>query len=167
MVTDARIDDFIAKAQPFAQPILQHLRALVHAALPEADETIKWGMPHFTVGGKNIAGMAAFKAHAAFIIHGEGRQDDGMGQYGKIAQLSDLPSDEKLTAALLAARDRLVNGAKKSKPKPAPKAEIPMPDDFSAALAAVPAAHSHFEGFAPGYRREYLLWMAPALQEIM
>lgn len=48
--TDPRIDAFIASAAPFAQPILAHLRALVHGALPDCVETIKWGMPHFTRG---------------------------------------------------------------------------------------------------------------------
>ena len=47
MPQDPRIDDYIAKAQPFAQPILMHLRALVHKTLPGIDEAIKWGMPHF------------------------------------------------------------------------------------------------------------------------
>ena len=57
--SDPRIDAFIAKAQPFAQPILNHVRALVRTAVPEAEETIKWSMPHFTVTGKILAGMAA------------------------------------------------------------------------------------------------------------
>ncbi len=34
-----RVDVYIAAASPFAQPILMHLRALVHAVLPGAEET--------------------------------------------------------------------------------------------------------------------------------
>ena len=45
MSTDPRIDSYIAKAAPFAQPILTHVRALVHRMLPGAGETIKWSMP--------------------------------------------------------------------------------------------------------------------------
>ena len=56
MAQDPRIDAYIAQAQPFAQPILTHLRALVHKALPGIDETIKWGMPHFTYNGKTSLG---------------------------------------------------------------------------------------------------------------
>ena len=83
MARDPRIDAYIERAAPFAQPILAHLRALVHRALPEAEETIKWGMPHFTVQGKNVSGLAAFKAHCAFVVHGDGRQGqkDGMGAW--------------------------------------------------------------------------------------
>ena len=61
---DPRIEAYIAQAAPFAQPILRHLRAVVHRALPGIEETIKWSMPHFMLGGKNVAGMAAFKALA-------------------------------------------------------------------------------------------------------
>ena len=53
-----------------AQPIFTHLRGVIHAAVSGLDETIKWGMPHFTLGGKNLFGLAAFKEHASLIIHG-------------------------------------------------------------------------------------------------
>lgn len=96
--TDPRIDAYIENAAPFAQPILVHLRGLIHRALPDCEEGIKWGMPHFMVGGKNVSGMSAFKAHCAFVVHGEGMQgkDEGMGAYGKIASLGDLPGDDAL-----------------------------------------------------------------------
>ena len=85
MERDPRIDEKIAKAAPFAQPILRHLRELVHRTIPEAGEAIKWGMPHFTYKGKNIAAMASFKAHCAFSIHGEShegeRPTDALGHW--------------------------------------------------------------------------------------
>jgi hypothetical protein len=56
---DPRVDAYIAKAQPFAQPILRKLRTLVHKADPEIEETVKWGMPSFTHAGI-VCGMAAF-----------------------------------------------------------------------------------------------------------
>ena len=37
---DPRIDTYIAKAAPFAQPILEHFRDVVHAAVPKVEETI-------------------------------------------------------------------------------------------------------------------------------
>ena len=165
MAQDPRIDAYIAQAQPFAQPILTHLRALVHKALPGIDETIKWGMPHFTYNGKNLAGIAGFKAHTAFVIHGEGRQGDAMGQYGKIASLDDLPSEADLAAKLLEAAERVdtVGSAmqRRSAPK-APKAEIAMPDDLAVELAKLQGARETFDGWAPSHRREYLAWITEA-----
>lgn len=35
------IDQYIAKAQPFAQPILNHLRELIHEVCPEVEEKMK------------------------------------------------------------------------------------------------------------------------------
>jgi Uncharacterized conserved protein len=100
--TDPRIDAYIAKAQPFARPILDHVRARVHAAAPQADETMKWSAPAFTVDGKILLIMAAFKAHTALNFWRgqelESRHDTvgAMGQFGKIAALDDLPPDAEL-----------------------------------------------------------------------
>lgn len=168
--TDPRIEAYIAKAPPFARPILTHLRALVHRALPQAEETIKWGMPHFTLAGKNVCGIAAFKAHCAFVIHGDGRhgepEGEGMGGYGKIAALTDLPPDAQLEGKVRAAAHRVATGgtALKPKAKKPPKPEIPMPADLAAALAGTPAARTCYDSFSPAQRREYLEWITAAKQ---
>lgn len=167
---DQRIDAYIEAAPDFARPILIHMRKLVHEAVPGLGETIKWSMPHFTLNGKNLAGMAAFKAHCAFIIHGSGRQgaerEDGMGDYGKIASLDDLPNEQALRARLAEAAQALSGGQKKEKPAKAPKAEIAVPDDLIAALEGNEAARVTFEGFAPSHRREYLEWIVEAKQAV-
>jgi uncharacterized protein YdeI (YjbR/CyaY-like superfamily) len=160
MTHDPRIDAYVAKAAPFAQPILTHLRGVIHAALPEVEETIKWGMPHFTLKGRNVAGLAAFKAHAALVLHGEGRVGGGLGSYGKITSLADLPSDAELTAALQASAQSLASGVKKPRPPAAAKPEIAMPNDFGAALPA--EARAFFDALAPSHRYEYLEWITGA-----
>ncbi|HEY6814218.1 MAG TPA: YdeI/OmpD-associated family protein [Croceibacterium sp.] len=172
MAQDPRIDEKIAKAAEFARPILQHLRALVHKAVPDAGEAIKWGMPHFTYRGKNIAGMAAFKAHCAFMIHGEGRQGEsgdegGMGSFGKIVSLADLPPEAELVAKLHAAQARIDEAGTALKPagaaRPGSAARtIDVPDDLNVALAATPAAALFFDGLAPSQRYEYLEWITAA-----
>ena len=166
MANDPKIDAYIAKAAPFAQPILNHLRAVVHDTVAGLDEGLKWGMPHFIYKGKNLAGMAAFKAHTAFILHGEGRQGEGMGGYGKIASLEELPPLADLKQGILAAKDRIDSEGTAIKPKAAtpkaPKAEIAMPDDFASALAAMQGAQERFDGWAPSHRREYLEWIVEA-----
>ena len=37
---DPRIDDYIAKAPPFAKPILTRIRKAVHAGCPDVAETL-------------------------------------------------------------------------------------------------------------------------------
>lgn len=169
MARDPRIDAYIAKSAPFAQPILVHLRALVHSAVPDAGEAIKWGMPHFLFRGKIVAAMAAFKAHSAFMIHGDEEgwaETEGMGSFGKITGLADLPSDAVLKAKLADALNRIETSgsAAPGRDSRAPKAEIPVPDDFAAALASVPRARATMDGLAPSHRRDYLEWITGAKQ---
>jgi hypothetical protein len=64
-MTDPRIDTYILKAQPFAKAILRRLRAVVHRACPDVQETMKWRFLHFDYKGMFCA-MAAFKAHCTF-----------------------------------------------------------------------------------------------------
>jgi uncharacterized protein YdeI (YjbR/CyaY-like superfamily) len=168
MTRDPRIDAYIAKAAPFAQPILAHMRQIVHAALPEVEEGIKWGMPHFMVSGKNVAGMAAFKAHCAFIVHGEGRQGGGaMGTYGKIAAIEDLPGETELLARLRAAAELVgTQGSAAARgPKPPAKPALPVPGDLAAQLAANPVARETFDRLAPSHRREYVEWITEAKRD--
>ena len=164
MAMDPRIDAYIAKAASFAQPILRRIRALVHGAIPGLDEDLKWGMPHFLYKGKNLAGMAAFKAHCAFVIHGDGRQGDAMGQYGKIATLADLPGDNELKSRLVDAQQRIDQAGTAQKPKASrmPRPELPIPPEFAAALDASPTARATLEAFAPSHRREYVQWITEA-----
>lgn len=166
---DPRFDEYIAKAAPFAQPILRHIRQLVHEAVPDLVETMKWSMPHFVHKGKNLAGMAAFKAHCAMMIHGDGRQGDAMGQFGKIASVADLPGDNELKSKIVAAAERIESEGTAVRKKPAaakaPKAELPMPAEFAAALEGNPAAKATLEAFAPSHRREYVEWIAEAKAE--
>ncbi len=164
MGRDPRVDDYIAGAAPFARPILRHLREVAHRALPGTDETIKWGMPHFLVREKNVAGMAAFKAHCTFVIHGEGRQGDAMGQFGRIETVDDLPGEAELATKLQEAAARVVaKGTALRRPAArSPRPEIPMPDDFATLLAGDRAALAQFEAFAPSHRRDYLEWITEA-----
>ena len=61
--TDPRIDAYIEHAAPFAQTILAHLRAVVHAGCPQVVETIKWRMPFFMHGERNLAHNCHLTAH--------------------------------------------------------------------------------------------------------
>ena len=166
MTTDPRIDAYIAKSAPFAQPVLTHLRALCHDTIDGLDEDIKWSMPALLYKGKNLVTFAAFKAHCTFLIHGDGRQGDAMGQFGKITKLTDLPGANELKSKLVAAKERVDQSGSAMKKKPTaerqPKAELPIPPEFAAALSANPAAQAVLEAFAPSHRREYVEWITEA-----
>ena len=163
MSRDPRVDDYIAKRQPFARPILSHLRELVHKHAPGAEETLKWGVPHFVLNDQNLAGMAAFKSHATFgfwrdeEVTGSPRDTGAMGSMGRLATLADLPSDAQM-AGWIAKAAALCAG---DKPKPA----LDLPDDLGIALRANPAAQGHWGAFSPGKRRDYIEWVLEAKRE--
>lgn len=169
---DPRIDAYIAKSADFARPILRHLRALVHRACPDVEETIKWGMPFFTHRGGILCNMAAFKAHCAFgfwnramrrVIGDEARADSAMGSFGRIASRADLPPDKDIVRWMRAAVK--LNGAATSalpaKPKRVAKARA-MPADLAAALKQDRRAATAFARFSPSHRNEYIEWITEA-----
>ena len=87
-----------------------------------------------------------------------------MGQFGRITAVGDLPPEGELIEKLQAAQARVLEkgtALKRAAPR-APKPEIPMPEDFAAALAAAPAAQGHYDAFSSSQRREYLEWITEA-----
>ncbi len=59
------IDDYIAGFPEDVQAILQKVRQTIKAAAPNAQETINYQMPTFTLNG-NLVHFAAFKNHIGF-----------------------------------------------------------------------------------------------------
>ena len=171
MPQDVRVGAYIDRAAPFAQPILGHIRDLVHKHMPDAGETIKWGMPFFELAGRQLAMMAAFKAHVGLGIFdgslmsssGEGG-GGGMGQFGKIASIAGLPPDTEIAARLRAAAEVIAAGKPTMRPRAAPKPPAPVPDDLAAALDGIPAAAAGFAALPPGAQREYVDWVVGAKQ---
>lgn len=168
MPADPRVDAYIAAKEAFARPILEELRARVHAACPEVGETIKWGAPFFTVAGTPIANMAAFKAHVAFgfwrgeEVTGAAPAAEAMGAFGRITSLDDLPDRDAFAAFVVKAAALAASGTAKPRPLKHSRPPLDMPPDFAAALDAAPAARAAFDAFTPGARRDYLEWIIEA-----
>jgi uncharacterized protein YdeI (YjbR/CyaY-like superfamily) len=173
-----KIDAYIAKSRPFAQPILNHLRELVHKACPGVVETIKWSRPFFEYKGAILGNMSAFKEHCSFGFWGEEiaavlreakvLQPDAMGSLGCITHIDDLPAKKQMLDLLrqavafvdsgqytspIAARHKVVKA-----PAPAPEA----PTEFTKALKANKKASAAFAAFSPSCKKEYIEWIADA-----
>jgi uncharacterized protein YdeI (YjbR/CyaY-like superfamily) len=168
---DPRIDAYIAKAAPFARPILEKVRERVHAVLPDVEETIKWSMPAYTVGGKIVLITAAFKAHAALNFwRGQELESShstagAMGQFGKIASVQELPGDAEFDRLIEEAADLAKRAPSPRKTKTVSKAAAELHPEFAAALAKAPKAKATLDGFSPSARRDYLEWISEAKQE--
>ncbi|MBI3850638.1 MAG: YdeI/OmpD-associated family protein [Verrucomicrobia bacterium] len=169
---DPRIDAYIARAADFAKPVLNHLRRLVHAACPEVVETMKWSFPHFDYRGM-LCSMAAFKQHCTFgfwkgtLIFGDRKkQNEAMGQFGRITSLSDLPTDKVLIGYIKKAVQLNEAGIKlPARPKSKETKELLLPSDFKAALKKNKRAMTSFENFSYSQKKEYVEWIVEAKRD--
>lgn len=173
VVPDPRVDAYIAQSAAFARPILQHLRALVHLALPDAQEDIKWGAPFFLRNGKIVCMMAAFKAHCVFgfwhqqmekELGARAKADEAMGTLGRITRLADLPADATFVRHIQRAAELNETGGP-ARPRPAAgpaKKEPAVPADLAAALKKNKKAAATFARFPPSHRKEYIEWITEA-----
>ena len=164
---DPRVDAYIAKAADFAKPILIRIRKLVHAACPDATETIKWNAPFYEHKGILVC-TPAFKKHCALIfwkgklIFGKGGQRE---KFRRLTSLADLPGDKILTGYIKQAGGLNEAGVKTPRTKPKPKKKVAVPDYFLAALKKNKKALTTFENFSPSCKAEYVEWLAEAMRE--
>lgn len=166
---DPRVDAYILKSADFARPILTRIREVVHEACPEAEETLKWGFPHFSYKGI-LCSMASFKAHCALtfwkgdeVLGSDEASGGAMGQFGRLSALKDLPSKRVLKGYVKKAK--ALNEAGTPGPisrRTRSREEAEVPDDLRAALKRDKKARATFEALAPGHRREYIGWITEA-----
>ena len=66
-----RVDQYLQDVQnEVFRRTLEQLRELILSELPDAEQTISYGIPTFKVNGKNIVHFAAFKNHCSFFPGG-------------------------------------------------------------------------------------------------
>jgi len=168
---DPRVDAYIAKAAPFAKPILAHLRELVHKACPNVEETIKWSFPCFDYKGA-FCSMASFKQHMSFgfwkasLMKDAGllkdNQEEGMGHLGKITSMKDLPSDKIMIGYIKEAAMLNEKGIKLPPKKKTRSEEVIPPDYFLKAVKKNKDAWSTYQNFSPSCKKEYIMWVTEA-----
>jgi uncharacterized protein YdeI (YjbR/CyaY-like superfamily) len=93
---------------------------------------------------------------------------DGMGSFGRITSLEDLPPDKRMLGWIRQAAAFEDNGqhtspiaARRKVVKPQ-KPSVEAPPEFTAALRKNKRAASVFAAFSPSCKREYVEWIAEA-----
>lgn len=166
---DPRIDGYIAKARPFARPILERIRKAVHRACPDVTETLKWSMPAFDYKGP-LVGMAAFKAHCALAFWKaslmktipKDRGVDAMGEFGRLESLEDTPTEAQLVKMVKEAAALNDAGVKVKREPKAAKKPLEAPSYMLAAIKKNKKALATFDSFSPSARRDYIEWVTGA-----
>jgi uncharacterized protein YdeI (YjbR/CyaY-like superfamily) len=169
-----QFDSYIERSADFAQPILNHLRSVVHEACPMVEEKMKWSFPNFEYKGKILCSMAAFKHHCTFGFWLGGVMDDPesiltkigestMGQFGRIKTMEDLPNDQVIIRYIHEAMRLTDEGVKPPKSVVTnEKVVITIPIDLENALKANDKAKATFEHLSPSKRKEYIEWINEA-----
>lgn len=157
-------DAYIARAAPFARPILEKIRDAFHKADPQIEESMKWGAPHFDHNGI-VGSMAAFKQHVSWGFWKASLMSDQVAFREKVTDVSELPPEKKLLALIREAVQLNETGVKVARaPRSAPP-PLETPDELLAALRRVKGALKTFEAFPPSHKREYVQWITEARQE--
>jgi len=168
---DLRIDHYIAKARPDAQPLLKEIRAAVHAGCPEVSETLKWRTPTFEHQGIML-GMAAFKGYTTMGFWKSklmrqrlsATDQKALEQAGQVKIGEALPPRASLVRLVKVAATLNEEGVVQPRVL-RKKAPLKMPGYFTAALKKNASARERFAAFPPSHKREYIEWIADAKQD--
>jgi uncharacterized protein YdhG (YjbR/CyaY superfamily) len=112
MTRDPRIDAYLAALPADQQEALQRLRAQIRGLLPDADETISYGLPAFTLNGRAAVWFAGWKNHctiyplpATFLAaHAEELKGYRRTTKGSLHFTTDAPLAEALVEEFVRAR---------------------------------------------------------------
>ena len=149
------------------------VRLREHACRSGLVETMKWGSPCYTLDGRNVAMIAAFKESCALsFFKGAALPDEGgllesAGPNSHHARLLRFTTLEQVTSRadaidrLLAAAIALERSGVKVE-RTAPRE--PIPDELAGRLAADAPLRAAFEALTPGRQRSHALHVAGAKQ---
>ena len=155
------VDDYIASADHWGDE-LASLRAVLLRT--ELEETIKWGAPCYTLDGKNVVGLAAFKTYFGLWFHQGALLRGAKGvlinaQEGKTKALRQWRFTDaseikpRIIASYVNAAIDLQRSGKELKPERAKPVSIP--DELTEALRVDKKAKASFDKLTKGKQREF------------
>lgn len=102
MTTPRNIDEYIAGFTPEVRAILEQVRTTIHHAAPDAQETISYRIPAFTLHGILVY-FAAFKKHIGFYppVHGDARLEQALSAYAGEKGNLKFPFDKPIPYRLI------------------------------------------------------------------
>jgi len=171
MEKNSNVEEFIRK-HPQWQSLLEELRDILRSS--DLEETIKWGIPVYTLDGKNIVGIAAFKKHVALWFHQGALLEDKAGklinaQQGKTQAQRQWRFEEgdQVDGELVLAyvNEATENQRQGESVKPVAKKSLSVPDELVDAFSGNIQLKSCFKKLAPYKQREYAEFISTAKRE--
>jgi uncharacterized protein YdhG (YjbR/CyaY superfamily) len=103
-VSAEQVDDYLQGLAEPKRSTLSALRRTILEIVPDAEEVISYGVPAFRVGGKTVAGIAAFKDHLSYVpFSGSvlGQLSDELEGYRMTKSSLHFPIERPLPASLV------------------------------------------------------------------
>lgn len=165
------VDDFMASVPEGYKSTLETLRRLLNES--EMDETVKWGMPTYTVNNKNVAGMGYFKSYCGLwffqgvflsdpgkvLVNAQEGTTQGMRQW---RFTGNEKMDEDLVRVYLQEAIDNQKAGKEIKPQKKP---LVIPSELQSAFEEDHILQETFNSMGLTKRREYADYISSAKRE--
>ena len=165
-----KVDEFISKKAKWKNE-LEFLRNILVQS--ELSEDLKWGAPVYTLEGKNVVGLGAFKSYVGlWFFQGVFLKDEkGLlvnAQEGKTKALRQMrfSSMEEMDESILKAYiEKAIQNQKAGKELKPEKKALVIPEELQTAFNADKSLKACFEKLSPGKQKDYANHIAEAKQE--
>src|SRR5438132_123322 len=97
------IDDYIAAFSADLQTILEQIRMTIRETVPDAEETMSYKMPTFTLNGQRLIYLAAYKKHIGMYPAPTGVEEfqEALAIYGAGKGTMKFPLDQPIPFDLI------------------------------------------------------------------
>ena len=162
------VDEYILNVKE-GSGILIVLRELI--GLTELKETVKWGIPVYTINDKNVLGIAAFKTYVGlWFYNGSFLKDDAgvlvnasEGVTKAMRQWRFTSVDEIDDKLVLKYVNEAIENQKQGKElKPDRSKPVNIPDDLKEVFSEDKELENGFNRFTPGKQREFVNYISEA-----
>lgn len=172
MEKNKTVEEYLAK-QELWKDSLQLLRELITAE--PFTETVKWGIPVYTINGKNVVGIGAFKSYVGLwfyqgvflkdphdkLLNAQEGKTQAMRQW-RFESLEEIQKDAPIVNAYL--KEAIANQKKGKEVKPSKKPLI-IPPALQAELDKDSNLKASFEGLSLTNKRDFAEHISTAKQE--
>jgi uncharacterized protein YdeI (YjbR/CyaY-like superfamily) len=167
------VDEYIASSGHW-EKTLRLLRKLISSTALE--ETVKWGMPVYTLHGKNVVGFSAFKAWTGLwfyqgvflkdparkLINAQEGTTKGLRQM-RFASIQEIEESREIILAYL--KEAIQNQKEGKEIKPDRNKPLEMPPEFEHAFSRDPSLKESFETLPLSKKREFTEYVGEAKLE--
>ena len=169
----SKVDDYIAGASDWKECLILLRQILLSTGL---EETVKWGMPVYTLNNKNVAGFSSFKSWtgiwfyqgvflkdpAGVLINAQEGTTKALRQW-RFTSAREIQDRKDTILAYL--KEAIHNQEQGKEIRPERNKTVLIPEELELAFSRDPALKDSFDALSPYRKREYAEHVASAKRE--